>query len=80
MAGGGYGEKALYDASFNALQLSRNRQTVYTYKANNTGRNLFSDQQKLASGNSFDRVTDSNLPIFLHPIGTSGWQRLYAFH
>lgn len=53
MAGGGYGEKALYDASFNALQLSRNRQTVYTYKANNTGRNLFSDQQKLASGNSF---------------------------
>ena len=65
MAGGGYGEKALYDASFNALQLSRNRQTVYTYKANNTGRNLFSDQQKLASGNSFDRVTDSNPPIFL---------------
>ena len=65
MAGGGYGEKALYDASFNALQLSRNRQTVYTYKANNTGRNLFSDQQKLASGNSFDRVTDSNSPIFL---------------
>ena len=65
MAGGGYGEKALYDASFNVLQLSRNRQTVYTYKANNIGRNLFSDQQKLASGNSFDRVTDSNLPIFL---------------
>ena len=64
MAGGGYGEKALYDASFNVLQLSRNRQTVYTYKANNIGRNLFSDQQKLASGNSFDRVTDSN-PIFL---------------
>lgn len=65
MAGGGYGEKALYDASFNVLQLSRNRQTVYTYKANNIGRNLFSDQQKLASGNSFDRVTDSNPPIFL---------------
>lgn len=65
MAGGGYGEEALYDASFNALQLSRNRQTVYTYKANNTGRNLFSDQQKLAAGNSFDRVTDSNLPTFL---------------
>lgn len=68
MAGGGYGEKALYDASFNVLQLSRNRQTVYTYKANNIGRNLFSDQQKLASGNSFDRVTDSNPPIFfLYP-------------
>lgn len=65
MARGGYGEKALYDASFNVLQLSRNRQTVYTYKANNIGRNLFSDQQKLASGNSFDRVTDSNPPIFL---------------
>lgn len=65
MAGGGYGEKTLYDASFNVLQLSRNRQTVYTYKANNIGRNLFSDQQKLASGNSFDRVTDSNPPIFL---------------
>ena len=65
MAGGGYGEKALYDASFNALQLSRNRQTVYTYKANNIGRNLLSDQQKLASGNGFDRVTDSNPPIFL---------------
>lgn len=65
MAGGGYGEKALYDASFNVLQLSRNRQTVYTYKANNIGRNLFSDQQKLASGNGFDRVTDSNPPIFL---------------
>lgn len=65
MAGGGYGEKALYDALFNVLQLSRNRQTVYTYKANNIGRNLFSDQQKLASGNGFDRVTDSNPPIFL---------------
>lgn len=58
-------ERALYDASFNVLQLSRNRQTVYTYKANNIGRNLFSDQQKLASGNGFDRVTDSNPPIFL---------------
>ena len=45
--------------------MSRNRQTVYTYKANNIGRNLFSDQQKLASGNGFDRVTDSNPPIFL---------------
>lgn len=65
MARGGYGEEALYDASFNALQLSRNRQTVYNYKANNTGRDMFSDQQKLAAGNSFDRVTDSNLPIFL---------------
>lgn len=65
MAGGGYGDEALYDASFNALQLSRERQTIYNYKANNTGRDMLSEQQKLASGNSFDRVTDCEIPSFL---------------
>jgi hypothetical protein len=65
MAGGGYGEETLYDAALNALQLSRKKQTIYNYKANNTGRDMLSDQKKLAMGNSFDRVTDSEIPLFL---------------
>lgn len=65
MAGGGYGEEALYDASFNALQLGSEQQTIYNYKANNTGRDMLSEQQQLATGNSFDRVTDRGVPSFL---------------
>lgn len=65
MAGGGYGGEALYDATFNALQLSREKQTIYNYKANNAGRDMLSERQKLASGNSFDRVTDCEIPSFL---------------
>lgn len=65
MAGAGYGDDVLYDVSANALQLGRNRQTIYNYKANNTGKDMLSEQQELATGNSFDRVTDSGTPSFL---------------
>lgn len=65
MAGGGYGNEVLYDASFNALQLGREQQTIYSYRANNTGKDMLSDQQKLAVGNGFDRVTDKDNPVFL---------------
>ncbi|WP_455673639.1 carboxypeptidase-like regulatory domain-containing protein [Phocaeicola sp.] len=64
-AGTGYGDEALYDASVNALQLSREQQTVYTYKANNTGRDMLSEQKELATGNSFDRVADDGALSFL---------------
>ncbi len=63
--GGGYGEEALYDVSLNSLQLGHDRQTIYTYKANNTGKDLTGEQQLLAVGNSFDRVNDIALPSFL---------------
>lgn len=64
-AGGGYGDELLYDASFNALQLSRKRQSIYNYKANNTGKDILSERQELATGNAFDRITDIPLPAFL---------------
>lgn len=64
-AGGGDGDGMLYDVSLHALQLSRNRQALYHYKANNTGKDILSDQQELATGNAFDRVTDASLPEFL---------------
>lgn len=65
VAGSGYGDEALYEASFNALQLSRNRQTIYTYKVNNTGHDMFSEQQQLADDNGFDQLTDQGVSSFL---------------
>ncbi len=64
-AGAGYGDEALYDASLNALQLGHDQQTIYTYKGNNTGKNLTDEQQQLATGNSFDRVNDIPVPSFI---------------
>lgn len=71
IVGGGYGDEALYDASFNALQLSRDKQTIYNYKVNNTGQDRMSEQQQLAIGNSFDRVSDNGAPSFLSLPGLS---------
>lgn len=62
---GGYGEEVLYDASLSALQLNRKQQTIYNYKTNNTGRDMQSEQEVLAAGNSFDRITDDGAPSFL---------------
>ena len=61
----GYGEEVLYDASLSALQLNRKQQTIYNYKTNNTGRDMQSEQEVLAAGNSFDRITDDGAPSFL---------------
>ena len=55
-----YGSKFVEDqrfASLSALQLNRKQQTIYNYKTNNTGRDMQSEQEVLAAGNSFDRIT-----------------------
>lgn len=65
LAGTGYGDKWLYTAAFNALQLDKNTQTVYAYKSNNTGTDLSSEQQELSAGNMYNRVTDNGAPQFL---------------
>lgn len=65
VAGTGYGENWLYTASFNALQLDKKNQTLYTYKSNNIGTDLSSEQQELSTGNMYDRMTDNGVPQFL---------------
>ena len=55
--GGGLTEEAdggaapLWDASFSALQLGPNRQSLFAAKSNNTGRDLSNEQTILAQGN-----------------------------
>lgn len=43
----GYGEELLWEGSLNALQLGRGSQSIYNYKANNSGSNLLNEQQLL---------------------------------
>ncbi len=63
----GYGDELLRTATLNALQLGKEKQTVYTYKGNNTGVNLSPELSELAVGNMTDRMPDRTAPAFLSP-------------
>jgi len=54
----------LWDANLNALQISRNRQSIYGYKSNNRGMDITEEMLDLASLSSL-RMNESSIPSFL---------------
>lgn len=64
-AAGGYGDQMLYNGKLNALQLARERQGIYLYKADQTGKDLSTEQQQLISDNQ-NFLTPTDVPTFIN--------------
>lgn len=58
------GSDLLWDANLNALQISRNRQSIYGYKANNRGVDITEEMMDLASLSAL-RMNEAAAPAFL---------------
>lgn len=70
-AGAGYGEEPLYDVSLNALQLAKSKQGIYTYKTNQSGKDLTTELEQLTSGDvhQSDEVPSLiSVPAFSMPL------------
>ena len=63
-AAGGYGDQMLYNGKFNALQLARERQGIYLYKADHTGKDLSTELQQLTTDNQ-NFLTPTDVPTFI---------------
>lgn len=63
-AAGGYGDQILYNGKLNALQLARERQGIYLYKADQTGKDLSTELQQLISDNQ-NFLTPTDVPTFI---------------
>lgn len=63
-AAGGYGDPMLYSGKLNALQLARERQGVYLYKTDHTGKDLSTELQQLTSDNQ-NFLTPTDVPTFI---------------
>ena len=63
-AADGYGDQMLYTGKFNALQLARERQGIYLYKADQTGKDLSTELQQLISDNQ-NFLTPTDVPTFI---------------
>lgn len=61
---GGYGDQMLYNGKFNALQLAREQQGIYLYKADQTGKDLSTELQQLISDNQ-NFLTPTDVPTFI---------------
>lgn len=64
-AAGGYGDQMLYNGKLNALQLARERQGIYLYKADQTGKDLSTELQQLISDNQ-NFLTPTDIPTFIN--------------
>lgn len=69
MAGAGFSpdnasDKWLWQTDLNALQLSRQSQSVYTYKNNNMGKDI-TDEQKMLLEKSARSLSETSVPSFL---------------
>lgn len=62
---GGYGDQMLYNGKLNALQLAREQQGIYLYKADQTGKNLSTELQQLISDNQ-NFLTPTDVPTFIN--------------
>ena len=62
---GGYGDQMLYNGKLNALQLARERQGIYLYKADQTGKDLSTELQQLISDNQ-NFLTPTDVPTFIN--------------
>lgn len=79
-AAGGYGDPILYNGKLNALQLAHERQGIYLYKTDQTGKDLSTELQQLISDNQnfltpTDVLTFIDQPTFSFPLEK---QRLMA--
>lgn len=63
-ATGGYSDQILYNEKLNALQLARERQSIYLYKADQTGKDLSTELQQLISDNQ-NFLTPTDVPTFI---------------
>lgn len=63
-ATGGYSDQILYNGKLNALQLARERQGIYLYKADQTGKDLSTELQQLISDNQ-NFLTPTDVPTFI---------------
>lgn len=63
-AAGGYGDQMLYNGKLNALQLARERQGIYLYKADHTGKDLSTELQQLITDNQ-NFLTPADVPTFI---------------
>ncbi len=69
--GMGYGDKTLYNIRLNALHLAKNKQGLYTYKADHSGKDLTSELQQLTFNDMHqpDEVASLiNIPSFSMPL------------
>lgn len=64
-AAGGYGDQMLYNGKLNALQLARERQGIYLYKADQTGKDLSTELRQLISDNQ-NFLTPTDVPTFIN--------------
>lgn len=62
---GGYGDQMLYNGKLNALQLAREQQSIYLYKADQTGKDLSTELQQLISDNQ-NFLTPTDVPTFIN--------------
>lgn len=62
---GGYGNQMLYNGKLNALQLAREQQGIYLYKADQTGKDLSTELQQLISDNQ-NFLTPTDVPTFIN--------------
>lgn len=62
---GGYGDPILYNGKLNALQLAREQQGIYLYKADQTGKDLSTELQQLISDNQ-NFLTPTDVPTFIN--------------
>ena len=62
---GGYGDQMLYNGKLNALQLAREQQGIYLYKADQTGKDLSTELQQLISDNQ-NFLTSTDVPTFIN--------------
>lgn len=62
---GGYGDEILYNGKLNALQLARERQGIFLYKADQTGKDLSTELQQLISDNQ-NFLTPTDVPTFIN--------------
>ncbi len=72
-AAGGYGDRGLYSGKLNALQLARERQGIYSYKVDHTGKDLLAelnqltfDSQNFISGEPTPELISQ--PVFSLPL------------
>ena len=63
-AAGGYGDPILYNRKLNALQLAHERQGIYLYKTDQTGKDLSTELQQLISDNQ-NFLTPTDVPTFI---------------
>lgn len=63
-AAGGHGDQLLYNGKLNALRLARERQGIFAYKTDHTGKDLSIELQQLASDNQ-NFITPSDVPTFI---------------